>query len=300
MKTGNALVFLLAIARSNPAVAHDHHAHLTSLPWTADPWILVPLGLIAILYGCGNIRFRPRSAASRVAFARRSLTFWTGWLVLASALVSPLHWLGEQLFTVHMIEHELVMAVSAPLLVLARPSAVLLWGLPKTIRRRTGGALAANGVRRTWAFLSNGTITTLLHGMAIWAWHAPVLFDAAVEYTSLHRLQHLCFFSTAILFWWSVFWKTNRGLAALHLFVTMLHMSILGALIALSPNVLYGLQTRVSGDWGLLPLEDQQMAGLVMWVPAGVIYAAVALALTALWIRDSGKGGASGTRIVAP
>jgi putative membrane protein len=298
MRTGNALLFLLAITASQPANAHEGHAHMSPIPWTLDPWILAPLGLSAILYGCGSLRFRPRSPASRRAFARRMAIFWAGWFVLAGALVSPLHWLGEQLFTVHMIEHELIMAVSAPLIVLARPSAMLLWGLPKTIRRRIGRALAARTVRRTWVFLSSGTVATLVHGVAIWAWHAPVLFDASVESVSLHRLQHLCFFATAILFWWSVIWKTNRGLAAWHLFLTMLHMSILGALIALSPNVLYGLQTRASGEWGLSPLEDQQMAGLVMWVPAGIIYAAVALALAALWIGDSGKGGAGGTRIV--
>ncbi|EJZ18441.1 cytochrome c oxidase assembly protein (plasmid) [Rhizobium sp. Pop5] len=298
MRTGTAFIFLAAIAASQPAIAHDH-AHSSSLPWTADPWILAPLGFSAILYGWGSLRFRARSPASRRSVVRQTLTFWSGWLVLAGALASPLHWLGERLFSVHMIEHELVMAVSAPLIVLARPSAMLLWGLPKTIRLQTGKALANKTVRRAWIFLTSGTVATLVHGMMIWAWHAPVLFDAAVESVPLHRLQHLCFFASAILFWWSVIWKTNRGLAAWHLFLTMLHMSILGALIALSPTVLYALQTRASVQWGLLPLEDQQMAGLVMWVPAGIIYAAVALALTALWIRDSGKGGAGGTRIVA-
>ncbi|KPH05840.1 cytochrome c oxidase assembly protein (plasmid) [Rhizobium acidisoli] len=299
MRTGSAIVFFLTLAASQPAVAHEGHAHSTSLAWTADPWIIGPLGLSAILYASGSLRFRTRSPAGRRDFARRSLAFWLGWLVLAGALVSPLHWLGEQLFTVHMVEHELVMAVSAPLIVLARPAAMLLWGLPKTISREAGRAIATKTVRRTWNFLSRGTAATLVHGIAIWAWHAPVLFDAAIESVSLHRLQHLCFFATAILFWWSVIWKTNRGLAAWHLFLTMLHMSVLGALIALSPNVLYGLQTRGSANWGLSPLEDQQIAGLVMWVPAGIIYAAVALALAALWIRDSGKGGAGGTDIVA-
>ncbi|MGV4791777.1 cytochrome c oxidase assembly protein [Rhizobium sp. F40D2] len=299
MKAGSPILFFLTLTVSQPAVAHEGHAHSTSLPWTTDPWIVAPLGLSAILYSYGSLRFRTRSPAGRRALGRRALTFCIGWLVLAGALVSPLHWLGEQLFAVHMVEHELVMAVSAPLIVLARPAAMLLWGLPKGIRRGAGQALATRTVRRTWTFLSRGTAPTLVHGIAIWAWHAPVLFDAAIESVSLHRLQHLCFFATAILFWWSVIWKTNRGLAAWHLFLTMLHMSILGALIALSPKVLYGLQTQTSGDWGLSPLEDQQMAGLVMWVPGGIVYAAAALALVALWITDSTKGGAGGTRIVA-
>ncbi|RFB85475.1 hypothetical protein B5K08_25990 [Rhizobium leguminosarum bv. trifolii] len=299
MRTASAFMFLAAIAASQPALAHEGHAHASSLAWTADPWILAPLALGAVLFACGSLRFRPRSPAGRRAFAHRAFTFWSGWLALAGALVSPLHWLGEQLFTAHMIEHELVMAVSAPLIVIARPAAMLLWGLPRMIRRRAAQVLATNALRRTWTFLSSGTVATVVHGAAIWAWHAPVLFDAAVGSVPLHRLQHLCFFTTAILFWWSVIWKTHRGLAAWHLFLTMLHMSILGALIALSPQVLYGLQTQGAAQWGISPLEDQQMAGLVMWVPAGVIYAGAALALIALCIKGSGKAGAGGTHIIA-
>ncbi|OWV65441.1 hypothetical protein ATY76_19570 [Rhizobium sp. R339] len=298
MRTGPTIAFWVTMTA--PASAHEGHVHNVALPWTIDPWIIVPLGLSAALYACGSLRFRPRSSQSRRAFVQRLATFWSGWLVLAGALVSPLHWLGEQLFTFHMIEHELVMAVSAPLIVLARPSAMLLWGLPRMIRRQAGRALASRAVRSTWKCLSNGTVATLLHGAAIWAWHAPILFDATIDSAPLHRLQHLSFFASAILFWWSVIWRSNRGVAAWHVFLTMLHMSILGALIALAPKVLYGVQTQASGTWGLSPLEDQQMAGLVMWIPAGIIYAAAALTLTALWIRASGKGGTDGTRIVAP
>ncbi|WP_183917037.1 cytochrome c oxidase assembly protein [Rhizobium lentis] len=298
MRAGTTIALLAIMAA--PASAHDGHAHSGSFPWTIDPWIVVPLGLSAALYACGSLRFRPRSLESRRSFVQRLVTFWTGWFILTGALVSPLHWLGQQLFSFHMVEHELVMAISAPLIVLSRPSAMLLWGLPKIVRRQTGRALASNAMRSAWNCLSNGTVATLLHGVTIWAWHAPILFDATIDSPPLHRLQHLSFFASAVLFWWSVIWKKNRGLAAWHVFLTMLHMSILGALITLAPRVLYGVQTRASETWGLSPLEDQQMAGLVMWVPAGIIYAIAALTLTALWIRDSGKGGAGGTHIVAP
>jgi putative membrane protein len=95
------------------------------------------------------------------------------------------------------------------------------------------------------------------------------------------------------LFWWSVLRSTDRGLAAWHLFVTMLHMSILGALMALAPRVLYIAQTPTAPEWGLTPLEDQQLAGIVMWVPAGTIYAGAAIALFAMWIAKSGAEGNS-------
>ena len=112
----------------------------------------------------------------------------------------------------------------------------------------------------------------------------------AVTNVAMHRLQHLSFLLSAMLFWWSVFRRSNSGLAAWHLFVTMLHTSVLGALMALPPRVLYQAQTATAARWGLSPLEDQQLAGLVMWVPAGTVYAAAALALTAIWIRRSSDG----------
>ena len=128
----------------------------------------------------------------------------------------------------------------------------------------------------------------MLHGIAIWAWHAPVLFDAAVTNVAMHRLQHLSFLLTAMLFWWSVLYCSNAGAAAWHLFITMMHTGILGALMALAPRVLYQAQTATAAEWGLTPLQDQQLAGLIMWVPAGTIYAGAAIALTVLWIRKSG------------
>jgi cytochrome c oxidase assembly factor CtaG len=115
------------------------------------------------------------------------------------------------------------------------------------------------------------------------------LFDAAVTNVVVHRLQHLSFFVTALLFWWSVMRRSDYGVGAFHLFVTMLHTSALGALMALSPRVLYGEQTLHSAEWGLTRLEDQQLAGVVMWVPAGTVYAGAALALTALWISRASK-----------
>jgi cytochrome c oxidase assembly factor CtaG len=125
--------------------------------------------------------------------------------------------------------------------------------------------------------------------LAIWAWHVPVLFDAAVNNTALHRLQHLSFFATAILFWWAIVWRSDYGTSAWHVFVTMIHTSVLGALMALAPRVLYVAQTRTAMAWGLTPLEDQQMAGIIMWVPAGTIYAAAAMAMLALWIRGASE-----------
>jgi putative membrane protein len=113
-----------------------------------------------------------------------------------------------------------------------------------------------------------------------------------VTNTAMHRLQHLSFFATAILFWWAVLWKSHYGAASWHMFLTMLHTSILGALMALAPRVLYIAQTQTASAWRLTPLEDQQLAGMIMWVPAGTIYAASAMTMLALWIHGSSERGA--------
>jgi putative membrane protein len=113
------------------------------------------------------------------------------------------------------------------------------------------------------------------------------LFDAAVTHEVLHRLQHLSFLASALLFWHSLLRTSRSGEALWHLFFTMLHTSLLGAFLALSPRVLYLAQTAHSLAWGLTPLEDQQLAGIFMWVPAGTIYAGAALFFAARWIRPS-------------
>ena len=270
---------------AGPARAHGNDIHGLEPAWTFDPWIVLPLGMMAVLYCVGAARLA-RRVRQPVGMRSRIYLYGAGILALAGALLSPLHWLGEHLFTIHMIEHEFVMAVSAPLIVLSRPIGVLLWGLPGRARQVAGLLMRARLMRRLWDKLTGATSATLVHGVAIWAWHVPVLFDAAVTNTALHRLQHLSFFATAILFWWALVWRSDYGSAAWHLFFTMVHTSILGALIALAPRILYA-QTQTAMAWGLTPLEDQQLAGIIMWVPGGTIYAAAAVTMLALWIRGS-------------
>jgi putative membrane protein len=271
------------------ALAHGAETYGDGSRWTFDLWIVAPLLLTGLLYAGGTLILQ-RRVHHRSPLGWQGIAFWCGWLSLSAALISPLHWLGERLFTFHMIEHEIIMAISAPLIAVAKPVGPLLWSLPRRARVRTGRAMRLAAVRTAWTWLSAGTNATIIHGIAIWAWHAPPLFDAAVTDAAVHRLQHLSFFATALLFWWSVLWRSETGAAAWHVFVTMLHTSVLGALMALAPRVLYDAQTATAAAWGLTPLEDQELAGIIMWVPAGTVYAGAALALLAIWIkRSSGK-----------
>ncbi|MGO4834583.1 cytochrome c oxidase assembly protein [Rhizobiaceae sp. 2RAB30] len=279
------ICLLIAVMMAAPAMAHDQGTYEPS--WTLDPWVVVPVLVLTTFYGIGAFRVARRSGRRR----RRPtdiLLFACGMLTLAGALLSPLHWLGEHLLTFHMIEHEIVIAISAPLIVLSRPIGVLLWCLPRTVRHAVAFIMRSSPVDLTWQWCAGGTNATVMHGLAIWAWHVPALFDAAVTSMALHRIQHFCFFVTAVLFWWAIIWRTDHGASAWHLFVTMIHTGILGALMALSPRVLYVAQTQSAMAWSVTPLEDQQMAGMIMWVPGGSVYAAAVIAMLTLWIRDSG------------
>jgi putative membrane protein len=229
--------------------------------------------------------------------------FAAAWLLLVTALVAPLHWLGERLFAAHMIEHEILMAVSAPLLVVARPIGAILWALPARWRRALGGLAQAPVLAAVWRRLTDPLIATVLHAVALWTWHIPKFYDAALSSDRLHWLQHLSFLVTALFFWWSLLRGPARergyGAAVLYLFATSLHSGFLGILLALARQPLYPVQTQAALEWGLTPLEDQQLAGLIMWVPAGLVYALAALALAGIWVARSSLATAGGRNALA-
>jgi putative membrane protein len=273
------------------------HAH-ESAGWDLDAWVVVPLALAISIYGIGLVTLRRRSLSEQWHRLTPALAYFAGCLTLILALVSPAHALAEQLFTWHMIEHEIIMAVAAPLLVVGHPIGLLLWGVPRALRLWLTRAARHEAVQCFWTWLIRPINATLIHGVAIWAWHLPVLFEAAVTHPLWHRLQHVCFLVSALLFWYSMLRRSSRGEAIWHLFFTMLHTSLLGALLAVAPRVLYVAQTAHSLAWGLTPLEDQQLAGIFMWVPAGTVYAGAALYCAARWIRPAGTDGTYRRRLV--
>ena len=134
MRALTLLSLLPMPALAAPAFAHSAHDHHEALGWTWDPWITVPLLLSALLFGLGWQRLHGRSAKGRRKLSRQAWLFATGWLAMAGALVSPLHEAGERSFTAHMIEHEVLMLLAAPLIVLAEPLAAMLWAFPPAAR----------------------------------------------------------------------------------------------------------------------------------------------------------------------
>jgi cytochrome c oxidase assembly factor CtaG/cytochrome c2 len=260
--------------------------------WTFEPGVSIPVALAGVLYARGVTREIRNTTRAQDRIRFDAVMFGIGWIVLVVALISPVHRLGESLFSAHMIQHELLMTIAAPLLVLARPVVPFLWSVPIGVRRALADVFARGRFQTFWQIITLPSIATAIHGAAIWGWHAPPLYNSALRSEWVHALQHVSFFGTALLFWWSVIHGHTRragyGLSVILVFFTAVHTTILGALLAMSESSWYaGYSSASTSPWGLTPLDDQQLGGLIMWVPATVAYLVAALALFISWLKQS-------------
>lgn len=298
----------VALAALAPALAAAHEAaHEPPVSplaageilrtWTLDPWILVPLAAAALLHLRGRARMRAAARAAGAPEPRviraEAAAYHGALLAIFVALVSPVDRLSERLFSVHMGQHELLMLVAAPLLALARPLGPLLLGVPHRARAALVATGRRPGFRAGWAFLTAPLVALLLHAAARWAWHLPRLFDAALANRGIHALQHLCFLGTAGLFFWSLvhgrYGRAGYGVAVLAVFATAAHTGLLGAILTLAPAPLYGAYVAQGRALGVDPLDDQALAGLVMWIPAGFLLTLLGLGLFAAWLGEAGR-----------
>lgn len=278
-----------------PAAALAHGADQERGGWSLSGMIVIPMGVALLLYAGGVVRLWRQAGGGRGVAWWQLGCFVLGWALLVAALVSPLHDLGKRLFTAHMIEHEVLMVVAAPLLVLSRPLGAMLWAFPPAIRRLFGRGSRWPPLRMTWRGLTEPASATILHGLAIWIWHMPVLFDAALANEPVHWLQHVSFLASALLFWCALLNGRARrkgyGASVFYLFFTSMHCALLGVVLALSKNEIYTGQDSAAAQWGLTALEDQQLGGVIMWVAAAAFYMAAALILAALWIESGSSTG---------
>ncbi|HET9983899.1 MAG TPA: cytochrome c oxidase assembly protein [Longimicrobiales bacterium] len=296
----------LLLARAAPALAHEGRAlepHDLWGAWTWDPALVVPLVATGIVYALGVRRLWRRGGVGRGIRRGEAAAFAAGWVTLVLALVSPLHALSETLFSAHMAQHTLLLAVAAPLLVLGRPMLPFLWALPLGGRRRVGGWGRRRWLRGPWRALTRPLPAFALQAVVLWAWHAPALYDAALASDAVHALEHATFLLSALLFWWSALHVRERGLGygagILSTFATGVHSGALGALLALAARPLYPAYAAPPPAWGLTPLEDQQLAGFIMWMPGGLPYLVAALALLVAWMQASERSVAAWERAVA-
>jgi putative membrane protein len=254
--------------------------------WNLDPVLLGGLLLTAWAYWRGQT-----SGPRRPIDTWRARCFTGALVALGLALLSPLDALSNALASAHMVQHLLLLLVAAPLLALSAPSSAILRGSPLALRR-------ASGRWRRRLGLTHGHLGALRHPAAVWLlsvgviwfWHAAAPYDAALDNQLLHVLEHASFLVTAVLFWQVVVGvrgaaRVSGGLGVLLVFAMAMQSVFLSVLLTFARTPWYSGYATTTASWGLDPLTDQQVAGVIMWIPAGGIYLAAALVLLVTWIR---------------
>jgi putative membrane protein len=301
MRVRTVIVGFLAVVAVVPLSAHEGEIHRGwDAPGAFSVWdigVLALLGTFGLLYLLGSRRMARRGAVHPL---RERIAFACGWSALVASILPPLDSLAIELFSAHMAQHELMMLVGAPLVIAGRPLSTCLWGVPDRWRPAAAATLQARPAARTWRLLTAPLVAWALHGIAIWVWHLPALYDAAVESEGIHALQHAMFVGTSALFWWGLLYgrygRAGYGAAVFYVFTTVIHTGILGAAVTFAGVPLYPVYAAPAAARGIDQLADQQIAGLVMWIPAGIVMTLLGVALFAAWLgeaeRRSIRGGA--------
>jgi cytochrome c oxidase assembly factor CtaG len=254
--------------------------------WTFAPVVIASLIAYAAIYG---VRWRNsrREAGPRVAPVGRAVMWGTGIALLFVALISPIDALGEQFATFHMVQH-LLIADLAPIALTLALTKHILRPVTKRIHR----------IERAAGPFGHPAFGVVAYVGAMWVWHIPALYDAALEHASVHVLEHLSFAAAGLLYWWHLLSpiRSRMRLAGmgpiLYMASTKLLVGFLGILLAFSPEVLYAYDWPGT-KWGLTPLDDQNVAGLVMALEQSIV---MGIALAFLFFRMLDESNASDRR----
>ena len=250
------------------------------------PDVAIPFTLAVVLFLRGAWRLRtcrrPGIGAGRLIAAA------VGFTALGLALSDSVHAAGHTLFTAHMAQHLLIVSFAAPALLLADPFAVTLWGLPERIRRVVGRGLApGRPLRRALASVTRMTVTWPVYVLALWLWHLPAPYEAALRSGPLHDVEHLVFFGAALLFWYPALAPAPRVAPMAHpaarvtyLVLGALQSAALGLLLSSRSAPLYAPYAATAPAWGWSGADDQAWGGVLMWsVSSAVDMAAVLVVL---------------------
>ena len=272
-----------------PVLAHPGQPPAPHDLWSA--WNLHPVLLAGLLLAGWAYRRGRTGGPRRPVDTWRARCFTLALVALGLALLSPLDALSNALASAHMVQHLLLLLVAAPLLALSAPSSAILRGSPLAVRRASGRWRRRLGLTHAnLAVLRHPAAAWLLHVGVLWFWHAAAPYDAALDNEFLHVLEHASFLVTAVLFWQVVVGvrgaaRVSGGLGVLLVFAMAMQSVFLSVLLTFARTPWYSGYGETTAPWGLDPLTDQQLAGVIMWIPAGGIYLVVALALLVAWIR---------------
>lgn len=277
-------------------------ALLRSWEWRAD--VIAMLAFACIVYAVGWKRIRSvqrgrsRRGAQTLAAVWRLATYLSGWLIVALALLSPLEVLSGQLFFMHMIQHLLLVMCAPPLLLLSNPFPVVLWGMPRGIRRWIGSHFRKDaGFRRALVALTRPGLTWIYFVVLYVGWHDPAAYDAALRSDLIHNVEHLSFFTVSLLYWWHVTVSGPRvhgrfpyGWRIAFLLLTVPVNMLTAMTITFASQPIYRYYVDVPRPWGLTVMEDQMLGGTIMWIPGSMmLLIAVLVVVASVLIRQESR-----------
>jgi cytochrome c oxidase assembly factor CtaG len=252
--------------------------------WTFEPWLLLGLMVVAWLYLRGWRSLAPVVPDRLPTW--RAIAFLSGLLTLYLAVASPLDAFAGLLLQVHMIQHFLLMMVAPPLIWLGAPELPLLHGLSEAARREgVGPVLRWSPLQRLGEVLLHPVTCWLIFVAVTWLWHVPALYELALIDPFWHEVEHFSFFAGAMFFWFPVVlpWpsrsRISRWLMVPYLFLAALQATVFSAFFVFVDRVLYPIYETVPRIGSLSALEDQRVAGAIMWVPGSLVLLATTMLL---------------------
>lgn len=288
-----AMAPTIAMAHTRPRPNPDN----VWAAWYVDPVVAVSMLITSWLYLRGVRNLWSTAGDGKVISPKQRNAWYLAMFSLAVALFSPLDALGGALFSAHMVQHLILFVVTPWLLAYTRPGLGMWWGIPADVRKRIGGSAGTHpAVRRLHGASRNPTIIVIAFTAVLWLWHTPALYNAALRSDFIHAVEHFSFMAGAYLLWsWLLSVQQTdggpnggrQGIAILIVFVTVMQSGVLGAILTFARSPMYEMHAGYTELWGLSLLQDQQMAGVLMWVPMGLTFTLVALLLFRSWLAAS-------------
>ncbi|MGI8658941.1 MAG: cytochrome c oxidase assembly protein [Candidatus Limnocylindria bacterium] len=258
--------------------------------WSPDPLAIIGLVAVAGAYRWAVARVR-RAHRATPHPAYRSWLFGAGLVAIGIALLSPIEAYEGTLFSVHMVQHMLLELVAAPLLLAGAPITLTLRVASPGVRRVLLRVLHSRVLR----VISFPVVAWVLFAAVNWGWHFSALYDDALENTALHYLQHATFLGAALLFWWPAIgadpspWRLPHPVRLLYLFLAMPQNSFLGVALMSASTVLYPHYLTNGRSWGMTPLDDQGLGGVIMWVVGDLAFLAGMMVVVVIWMRHEDR-----------
>lgn len=257
------------------------------LDWSFDPTVVLPLVLTAALY-LQAVRFVDRAHPASPVPRRRTVAFLAGLAAIEIALQSPIERFDTTLFSVHMVQHILLVFAAAPLIALGAPITLLLRVVRPATRTRAVLPILHSRIVRVASF---PIVSWILFAAVMWGTHFSPWFDAALENPLVHQAEHVAFLGAGLLFWWPVVgldpspWRMPYPVRILYTFLQMPQNTFLSLAIFSATEPLYPHYVTLQRAWGPSPLADQQAAGAIMWVVGDLTFVSALVLLVVAWMR---------------